>query len=550
MKLPHIKLLIILLLSTVSFQPASSQQIELVTSKPEYNFGSTIMQKIIGHDSTGFYVLKYHHGQYFVEKLDEELNLLLNEPLKVFEGFRTYKLETIVNFYNELYVFVSKARFNDVVLCYQKIDKNNLRLSSDWIDLATIEYIRGNWPDFHFTLSRQEKKLMITSQIQLIWSKALCNELYVFGEDMELVWKKKDIINYEGSSPRDSHYIVDELGNVSVLCLRKLESIFSLLTGRRNTYTIYRYTSNGEMFKEYTVTLGEKHIRGIRIIGGNHGELICAGLYSEVFRAGVRGTFFFKIDPDNGQVYDHQLNKFDDAFLARLTELDEPTMDENEEIMSYVVTDLVLRGNDKIMLIAEQFFDQSYDTYNNIIIACYDTTGNVYWNQVVEKKQDFDFRTFYNEQIEHSGYRDYIMETGELYPTIENYCSYALMAPLDQTSIILFFNDDIRNLDPSRKRKNFNNPRKSYLQAVVVDIYGNISRQPVLKHKKKGLFPEPIRFYDTRYNCIVIPAFKGNKFDYNKITAWLTGDHITSPCKFLIPGSPWPIDDHWPVPGT
>ncbi len=529
MKSLHFKLLIIILLFVGSFRPASSQQIELVKSMPDYNYSSTLIQKIIGHDHTGFYVLKYHHGQYFIEKLDEELNLLFKEPIRSAEGFRTYNLETIVNFHDELYIFASKARFNDVVLCYQQIDKSNLHPSSDWIDLFTIEYIRGNWPDFHFTLSRQEKKLMITSQIQLFWSKKLSNELYVFDKDLELIWKRKEIINYQGSAPRDAHYVVDETGNVSVLSLRRQESIFSLVSGHTNEYTIYRYTLDGKVFNEYAITLGEKHIRGIRIIGGSHGELICAGLYSEVFRSGVRGTFFFKIDPYTGQIYDHTLNKFDDAFLARLTELDEPTIDENEEIIDYVVTDLVLRGNDKIMLIAEQFFDQPYDTYNNIIITCHDSTGSVYWNQVIEKKQDFDFRRFHSKQIEHLDYRDYIMETGELYPFVENYCSYALMAPLDQTSIILFFNDDIRNIDQPKKRKNFNNPRKSYLQAVTVDVYGNITRQSVWKHKKKELFPEPIRFYDTRYNCIVIPAFKGNKFDYNKITTRLTKDQTTSP---------------------
>jgi len=42
-----------------------------------------------------------------------------------------------------------------------------------------------------------------------------------------------------------------------------------------------------------------------------------------------------------------------------------------------------------------------------------------------------------------------------------------------------------------------------------------------LKWKKKALFPEPIRYYDTLYNTIIIPAFKGRKYNYYKITAKL-----------------------------
>jgi hypothetical protein len=519
MKTVITKLLVMLAMPSILVLPALPQQVEVVSSKPDYDFGSTIMQKIIGHDSSGFYVLKYHHARCYIEKLDADMNLVLEEPLKIFESLRNYELQNVVQFPDELYIFVSRATFAGVTLYYKKIDKGNLQSSADWIEVTTVKYIRTNRPDFNFTLSRQKEKLLIVCQIRLNWSKAISNEFYVFNKNMEMVWSRRDIFSFEGLGPRDSHYLVDEFGNVSILSLRKRESIFSLWSDKRNIYTIDRYTDNGKAFKEYPVTLGEKYIRGIRIIAGNHGELICAGLYSEIFRKGMRGTFFFKIDPANGQVYDHLLNKFDDTLLSRLMAIDEPTMDNNEEVMSYIVTDMVLRGNDKIMLIAEQFFDQPYDTYNNIIVTCYDSTGNVYWNQVIEKKQDFNFETFTNKEVEHAGYRNYIMETGALYPAVENYCSYALMAPLDETSIILFFNDNIKNIDQSGKRKNFSRSRKSYLQAVMIDEYGNISKQPMLKRKKKGLFPEPIRFYDTLYNCIVIPAFKGNKFNYNKITA-------------------------------
>ena len=531
MKSQYYRLLIIITLTTGLFQTALAQQIEVVTSKPDYNIGSTAIHKIIGHDSAGFYILKYHNSRYYIEKLDKELNLMLEEPLKLYEGLKTtYEFQTVVHFSGELLVFVSLARSNEVILYYQKIDKNNLRPASDWIYVATIKYLKGNWPDFYFTYSRQEKKLMIACQMKLYWSKVLSYELYVFNENLELEWRSKDFFNYEGLGPRENHYLVDEFGNVSILSLQKRENLSSLWSDKRNIYTIYRWTGNGKVFKEYSVTLGERYIRGIRIIGGAHGELVCAGFYSEIFRKGMRGTFFFRIDPNDGEIYDRRLNPFDDALFSRFMELDEPTMDKNEEIIQYVFTDMVLRGNDKIMLIAEQFFDQPYDTYNNIIITCYDTTGNVYWNQVIEKRQNFNFRsldrirTFHYQslekvQVEHSGYRDYIMETGEFYPEVENYCSYALMAPLDETGIMLFFNDDIRNMDQSDKRKNFNRPRKSYILAVMVDEYGNISSQPVQEYKKKGLPPEPIRFYDTRYNCIVIPSFKGYKFNYNKITA-------------------------------
>jgi hypothetical protein len=497
---------------------AFSQQIEVSSSKPDFNYGSTNVHKIIGHDDDHFYVIKFHSNQYYFEKLDKDLNLLLEEPIKLFEGLRTYDLETVVHFYDKLYIFVSRRRFSDITLYYQVIDKSNLLASTDLIELTTIHFIKGNWADFHFALSRREKKLLVACRIKLHWSKVQFNEYYVFGKDMQPIWKKTDSFEFSGQGPRDNKYVVDEIGNISILSLQKRESILSLFSDIKNIYTIYRYTNNGEDFNEYPIVLKNKYIRGINIIGGEHGELICAGLYSELFRAGVRGTYFFKIHPYNGRIYDNYLNEFSDALLDRLSQIKEPTI-EKEEVIKYVMTDLVLRNNGKIILIAEQLFEQSYNTYNNLIVTCYDTAGQVYWNQIIEKNQDFNIHSLARTEIEPSDYREYVMETGLLDQNVENYCSYALMAPLNETSIIIFFNDDVRNLEQPERKRNFNRPRKSYILAVMIDEYGNAIKQPVLKWKKRALYPEPIRFYDTLYNTIVIPAFKGRKFNYYKITA-------------------------------
>lgn len=511
---------LILLAMVLSFfpLPATAQQLEVIQSQPSFNFGSTTIHKIIGHDDNNFYVVKFHGNQYHLEKLDKNMNLLLEEPVKLFEGLKTYDLETVVHFHDELYIFASRRRLTDITLFYQKINKTTLQAATELIELTTIKFIKGNWADFHFALSRRETKLMIACRIKLHWSKVQFNEYYVLGKGLEVIWKKNDSFEFSGQGPRDNKYIVDEEGNISILSLLKRESFLSLFSDIKNVYTIYRYTNLGANFQEYPVTLKERYIRGVKIIGGNNGELICAGLYSELFRAGVRGTFFFRINPDDGRIYDNYLNEFDNTLLEQLAEVKEPTI-EKEELIKYVMTDLVLRSNGKIILIAEQLFEQTYNTYNNLIVTCYDTLGRVYWNQLVKKKQDFNINNLTKLQIEPTDYRDYVVETGSIDMYVENYCSYSLMAPLDENDIFIFFNDDVRNIENHEKYRNFNRPRKSYIQAVRIDEYGNVSSQPLIRWKKRALFPEPIRFYDTLGNTIVIPAFKGRKYNYYKITA-------------------------------
>ena len=463
-------------------------------------------------------------------------------------------MESVVHFYDDIYLFVSRPRLTDIILYYQKLDKDNLLPLTEPIEITTIKNIKGAWADFHFALSRHETKLMVSCRTKLAWSGAQFNETYVFEEDLDLVWKRNDSFEFKGAGPRDNLYIVDDIGNVSVLSLLKRESIISLIRSFRNLYTIYRYTDNGNNTEEYPVTLDDLYIRGIKIIAGEQGELICAGLYSEFFNTGIRGTFYFKIDATTGKIYDRILNAFDEAVLAELAKMKEP-MIKDEELINYGITDIVLREQGKTILISEQVFRQTYNTYNNLIVTCFDDNGQIYWTRIIPKKQNFNYtqipntasnlsdnygytspgteQTFeamdngqyYNtgslgsDGIGLAGYREYIRESGFLDQDINNYCSYALMAPIDKNGIILVYNDNISNQNPSNEYKALNRPKKSYLLAVVIDEFGNVTKIPLIAWKKKALFPEPIRFYDTRYNTIVIPAFRNRSVNFLKLTA-------------------------------
>ena len=62
--------------------PVISQDIDVSVSDFDYNFGSTSVHKIFGHDDQFFYVIKFHSNQYHIEKLDKDLNLVKEVPLK------------------------------------------------------------------------------------------------------------------------------------------------------------------------------------------------------------------------------------------------------------------------------------------------------------------------------------------------------------------------------------------------------------------------------------------------------------------------------------
>jgi hypothetical protein len=513
----HTKLFLLIFILSFHFG-IFSQNISITESEHDFNFGSISLHKVFGHDDGFFYVVKFHSNQYYIEKLDKNLNTVKTSVIKLHEGLKTYDLENIVHFHDEIYVFSSRRRFDDNILYYHKIDKETLKASTDFIKLAQIDFIKGNWADFHFALSRRETKLLIACRIKLNLSKVQFNEYYVFDKDMEPVWQKKDMIEFKGQGPRDNKYIVDEEGNISILSLIRRSNIFDLFRSEKNIYTIYRYSNFGETYREYSVTFPERYIRGIKISGDDNGNLICAGMYSELYRSGVRGTFYFRIDRETGMIFDSHFHPFEDQLIADLLIEKEPLL-ADEELLSYVMTDLIIRNDKKTILIAEQVFAQSYNTYNNLIITCFDATGQVYWTKTIPKKQDFDIRYLQNIEVDPEDYRDYVIETGSIDMVIENYCSYALLAPLDKSGIVIFYNDNIKNLSNQGKMKSFSSPRKSYIAAVTIDEYGNMNKQTLHKWRKKSLFPEPLRYYFNLNETVVIPAFKGRKYNYYKITS-------------------------------
>jgi len=536
MKIVNILINILLLIFLNGFN-GYAQNISFTASKPYFNYSSTSIHKIFGHDKDNFFILKYEGNRYHIEKLDSNLNLEVKVPLKLHEGLKTYTLESIVHFYNELYIFVSRRALSEIILYYQKIDKETLLPVTGFVEIVSLPFIKGNWADFYFALSRKESKLLIATKIKLHWEKVQYEQFYVYGKDFELLWEKKNFTEFEGQGTRETEYFVDDTGNISILGLLKRDNIFTIFKDIKNVYSVSRYTQKGENYREFPLTLKNKYIRGIKIVPGENGDLYCAGLYSDAFFEGLKGMFFFKINELNEDIVDDWLFEYSQDLVDKLAPGEEPIISENQ-LYEFVLTDLIYRKDGKLIMIAEQLYNQTYNTYNNLIISSFDKNGRYYWTQVVQKKQNFNIQSlsrasnipeYYFTYANNSNrmeinieslledYRDLVLENGQLDLNIEHYASYALLAPLDEEGIVIFYNDNIYNIENNDKLKNFGHPKKSYLAAVYIDSFGNASKKTVIKWEKKALYPQPIRYYHDLKHTIVIPAFKGRKYDYYKI---------------------------------
>jgi len=493
----------------------SVEDVKISSSDVNVMFGSMQYHKIIGHDEDSYYLWKFQQNRHMIEKLDKNMNPLEDKFIRLHEKLRTYEFEDVIHFHNRLYVFMSRRGFRNNVLYYQELDKETLEATSAPVIITDVRNMMGTWADFHFKMSRKEGKLLIVSRQKIHLSKVQFNEFYVFDGGLELMWEHKDSYDYEKQGPRYNEYTVDEQGNIAILSFIKRATIFDLKKPVKNIYNIYRYTDNGQNFKKYTVALKHKYIRGIELAAGNDGGLICAGLYSEMFRKGIRGTFFFEIDNNSGSFINANIQEFDNAFLEQMTNKDE-TLIADEELIGYGVTDLVVRENGTFTMIAEQFFNQTYNTYNNLLVFNFQTNGWINWKTVVEKKQDYSFHTSYG-NMEPQDIRRFLVDSGAIGDYNTNYCSYALLAPVDDSKIYLIYNENIKNLRENKKKYySFNNPRKSYIAIVEITQNGEINKKNVLPWKRRALFPQPLHYYEQKHDELIIPAYRNRKYKFIK----------------------------------
>ena len=148
-------------------------------------------------------------------------------------------------------------------------------------------------------------------------------------------------------------------------------------------------------------------------------------------------------------------------------------------------------------MLAENEFDQHYDTYQNIIAASFSPGGNLNWKSVIPKRQGIDpYSSF-------------------------NYSSYSVHAPWYTDKIYLVFNDDDKNEEwpPENGIKPFHPNDRANLKAIGIGPSGEISSSIIYRKTKKRMkTPIPLQYYDMLNKQMVIPSMRLKRYNYLKIT--------------------------------
>jgi len=371
---------------------------------------SNILIKTLGLFEENIINLRQENHSFYIEILDSNLY-----PIK--------RINIPLSYDKKKMILNSIMLLNDKVIVLssfvnQKLKTNYLfKLSIDLIqkvymnDLTKIDQIvygkQKHTGEFHHALSRDSSTILVYKRLQFVKNAPEQYSFSVFDKQFNTIWKGPTdlmidypyrISNIDVSNNGDVHFI----GTNSSLFQKTKEKEW----GKPH---IISFTEKGKKIKDYTLDFEDKRINQIRISAQND-VLICAGFYSTSHKKASNGIFYVEIAPQIQAMTVARFTPFPTEFLKtnqspRIHKRSSRKKNrENIELHDYDLRHLIIRTDNTLQLIAEQYyietnrgidlFEDNFSTrstyeynYNNIIVISINSVGAIDWTNQVCKQQ-------------------------------------------------------------------------------------------------------------------------------------------------------------------
>lgn len=476
--------------------------------------------KVVDVAPDAYYVLRQRsesaiaRAEVFIEQYDNQQRLKrsVELPLKYKRKWRAF--EDLVKIGGSFYFFTS---FNNEAqrknyLFYQKLNRR-LQPERNLTKITDIPAAnRARAGAFNLILSQDSSKVLLYSQLDNKRKEPEHFAIRVFDNQMQELWAKNIRLPYNEQQFSVEDYRVDENGNVYLLCIQYMDG--SSQAVRRGTanyqYVILAYTNNGEDKQEYRIAVRDKFITDMTFRIGNQRELICAGFFSDKGTTSIKGTCFFRVDPETEEAFNISLQEFDFEFRTafmrngqqRRAERAEQSgnTDQQAELNRFALNDLILRSDGGAVIVAEQYFvyqrtyrmwdgtlqfDEFYN-YNDIIVVNIRPDGSMEWAVRIPKRQ---------ETVNDGGY----------------YSSYAMAVVRDR--LYFMFNDNSRNYTSKNDNQLYNfNGRNSIITLAEIKKGGALEMYPLFNNRDAGIITRPKICKQTGSRKMIVYGERGRSY--------------------------------------
>lgn len=458
----------------------------------------TLITKIIDVNTSGFYVLRQKsegsltHEEAYVEYYDSNMKLGRSQELDLKYKGKRRDFEDVIKIGGQLYLFTS---FNNQAqkknyLFYQKLSPR-LQPSKDLVKIAEIgARNKDKEGAFNLVLSRDSSRVLLYNQLPNNKRDPERFALRVFDNQLQETWSQDITLPYSDQQFSVEDYRIDNDGNVYIMGVLYIDGVRERRRGRPNyQYIILAYTRDGGDAQEYRIELGEKFITDLAFRVADDKRLVFAGFYSEKGTYSIKGTCFFRVDPQTKEIQNVNLKEFDFQFRTEFLSDGETQraaraeaagdVGRQPELYRFSLDELILRSDGGAVLVAEQYYVYErvyrlwdgtlrydyYYNYNDIIVVNIRPDGSIEWATRIPKRQET-----YND----GGY----------------FSSYAMSIVRDRLYFI--FNDNRRNFENDGNNRLYNfNGRNSVVALAELYKDGQLRLYPLFLNRDADTITRP-----------------------------------------------------------
>ena len=306
---------------------------------------------------------------------------------------------------------------------------------------------------------------------------------YMMDSNFRQIWKKEIELPYANNLLNINQKFIDHKGNVHLLATLAPEKQKNELFNRRiavDKYLLISFYPLENKVKEFEISLDGKFITSVTAGVNPAGNIAIGGFYSNTNEFTLAGTFYLLISAENKKIITLNQKAFDKDFLMEF--MSEKSANNGEELTDFYFDHFILNEDGSAMLIAEEYFKQTYtyfDPYNQLY---YD--NNTYnFNTIIVVKVNMNGEITQTHKIN----KRQISNTG-----YNNYLSYTI-AKGDSTLYVMF-NDHSGNF------KNKNSDQANALTTIKFAVPALVTIQNNGKNDKSILFE------DNKNNLVLLPS--------------------------------------------